>query len=86
MKLLRLIAGARFLMIVSGLVLVSSNWAEAQLFTFSKQDLIDYTAKSPFDRLPDGRPKVPDSMNNTTGLPLSACLVWQTDQNRSFHR
>jgi 4-hydroxy-4-methyl-2-oxoglutarate aldolase len=35
---------------------------QAQLVTFSKQDLIDYTAQNPFDRLPDGRPKVPDDL------------------------
>lgn len=36
--------------------------AHAQLFTFSKQELIDYTASNPFDRFPDGRPKVPDKL------------------------
>jgi 4-hydroxy-4-methyl-2-oxoglutarate aldolase len=36
--------------------------ASAQLIQFSKQDLIDYTAQNPFDRLPDGRPKVPDDL------------------------
>ena len=36
--------------------------AEAQLQSFSKQELIDYTAQNPFDRLPDGRPKVPDEL------------------------
>jgi 4-hydroxy-4-methyl-2-oxoglutarate aldolase len=35
---------------------------QAQLITFSKQDLIDYSAQNPFDRLPDGRPKVPDDL------------------------
>jgi len=36
--------------------------AQAQLLTFSKQDLIDYTVSNPFDRFPDGRPKVPDKL------------------------
>lgn len=37
--------------------------SQAQLFSnFSKQELIDYTAQNPFDRMPDGRPKVPDAM------------------------
>ena len=36
--------------------------AHAQLFTFPNQDLIDYTAQNPFDRLPDGRPNVPDDL------------------------
>ena len=42
--------------------LLASSSAYVQLYTFSKQELIDYTARSPFDRLPDGRPKIPDSM------------------------
>lgn len=49
--------------------------AQAQLFTFSKQELIDYTAKSPFERLPDGRPKVPDSMMERA-RGLSSEEVW----------
>jgi len=36
--------------------------AKAQLVTFSKQDLIDYTAQNPFERFSDGRPKVPDDL------------------------
>ena len=44
------------------ITLLASSSAFAQLFTLSKQELMDYTAKSPFDRLPDGRPKVPDAM------------------------
>jgi 4-hydroxy-4-methyl-2-oxoglutarate aldolase len=44
------------------ILLLTFNAAHAQLYTFSKQELLDYTAKSPFDRLPDGRPNVPDSM------------------------
>jgi len=43
-------------------ILLASGCAYGQLFTFSKQDLMDYTAKSPFDRFPDGRPKVPDAL------------------------
>src|SRR5437660_12159620 len=36
--------------------------APAQLVSFSQQDLTDYTAQNPFDRLPDGRPRLPDDM------------------------
>jgi 4-hydroxy-4-methyl-2-oxoglutarate aldolase len=49
--------------------------AAAQLFTFSKQDLIDYTSQNPFDRFPDGRPKVPnDLIERARGL--SSEEVW----------
>ena len=64
--------------------LLVSTFAYAQLFTFPKQDLIDYTAKSPFDRLPDGRPKVPDSMMERA-RGLSAEEVWATLQEKGYN-
>src|SRR5436190_13167063 len=44
---------------VSVITFIASGSTQAQLLSFSKQDLVDYTAQEPFDRLPDGRPKVP---------------------------
>jgi 4-hydroxy-4-methyl-2-oxoglutarate aldolase len=34
----------------------------AQLFKLTKEQLIELTRQSPFDRFPDGRPKVPDNL------------------------
>src|SRR6476620_6788503 len=34
----------------------------AQLFTLTRDQMIEYTAQNPFDRFPDGRPKVPDAL------------------------
>ena len=34
----------------------------AQVFRMTPEELIKYTAGNPFDRFPDGRPKVPDSI------------------------
>lgn len=34
--------------------------ASAQLFQWTPEQLTKYTAKNPFDRFPDGRPRVPD--------------------------
>lgn len=63
--------------IVGVVCLLAPACAHAQLFTLSKQELIEYTAKSPFDRFPDGRPKVPDSfIERARGL--SAEEVWAT--------
>src|SRR5438046_3949850 len=56
-------------------ILLASTPAYAQLYSFSKQELIDYTAKSPFDRLADGRPKVPDAMIERA-RDLSSEEVW----------
>jgi 4-hydroxy-4-methyl-2-oxoglutarate aldolase len=36
--------------------------AHAQIFTLTRDQLIEYTAQSPFDRFPDGRPKIPDAL------------------------
>ena len=36
--------------------------AGAQVFTFTREQMIKYTAKNPFDRFADGRPKVPDAL------------------------
>ena len=36
--------------------------AQAQLFTLTKDQLVAYTAQNPFERFPDGRPKVPDGL------------------------
>ena len=34
----------------------------AQMFSFTKDQMLRYTARNPFDRFEDGRPKVPDSL------------------------
>jgi 4-hydroxy-4-methyl-2-oxoglutarate aldolase len=58
--------------------------ANAQLVTFSKQDLIDYTAQNPFDRLADGRPKVPDDLIERA-RGLSSEEVWAVLQEKGFN-
>src|SRR5271156_3910722 len=58
--------------------------AKAQLLTFSKQELIDYTAENPFDRLPDGRPKVPDNLIERA-RDLSAEDIWATLQEKGYN-
>ena len=58
--------------------------AAAQLTSFPKQDLVDYTAKSPFERLPDGRPKVPDELIERA-RSLSSEEVWAVLQEKEFN-
>jgi 4-hydroxy-4-methyl-2-oxoglutarate aldolase len=41
--------------------LLVSTLAHAQLFTLTREQLVEYTSQNPFDRFPDGRPKVPDA-------------------------
>lgn len=57
--------------------------ASAQMINFSKQQLIEYTAQNPFDRLPDGRPKVPDSLIERA-RGLSSEEVWSVMQANKY--
>jgi regulator of RNase E activity RraA len=36
--------------------------APAQVFTLTKEQMIEFTAKNPFERFPDGRPRIPDAL------------------------
>jgi 4-hydroxy-4-methyl-2-oxoglutarate aldolase len=45
---------------LAGLVVVLP--ARAQVFKLTREQMIQYTAHNPFDRFPDGRPKVPDAL------------------------
>jgi len=58
--------------------------AQAQLLNFSKQELIDYTAQNPFDRLPDGRPRVPDELLQRA-RDLSAEEIWEVLEDKGYH-
>jgi len=42
-------------------VALGPSLSDAQLFTLTKDQLVELTAQSPFDRFADGRPKVPDA-------------------------
>ena len=69
---------------VSAIALMAAAPLRAQLLTFSRQDLVDYTAEDPFDRLPDGRPKVPDDLLERA-RELSSEEVWAVLQEKGFH-
>ena len=56
----------------------------AQLFSFSKQDLLDYTAHNPFSRFADGRPKVPDDLIERA-KDLSSEEVWEVLTDKKFN-
>ena len=44
------------------LSMVLGDALHAQLFTFTREQLLEYTAQNTFERFPDGRPKVPDAL------------------------
>jgi regulator of RNase E activity RraA len=76
----------RFAAVISavwiGLILTPAS--SAQLNQFSKQDLSDYTAKSPYERLPDGRPKVPDRLMERA-RELSSEEIWSVLQDKGYN-
>lgn len=64
--------------------LLITPFSSAQLNSFSKQELTDYTAKNPFERLPDGRPKVPDSLMERA-RDLSSEEIWAVLQEKGYN-
>ncbi len=73
----------RWKFLLCALLLLAPFECGAQLFQFTKQDLLDYTAQNPFDRFPDGRPKVPDSMIERA-REMSSEEVWAVLPGKKF--
>jgi len=55
----------------------------AQLFSLTREQLVELTAQNPFERFADGRPKVPDSMIERA-RGLSAEEVWAVLPGKNF--
>ena len=70
--------------LILGVLTTVAGPARSQLVTFSKQDLVDYSAQSPFERFPDGRPKVPDNLLQQA-RELSSEEVWAVLQDKGFN-
>jgi regulator of RNase E activity RraA len=55
----------------------------AQVFTLTREQLMQYTSGNPFDRFPDGRPKVPDDLlEKARGLSIEE--VWSVLPEKGF--
>ena len=59
------------IVVLAGLLVAAAAWGQGQtsapsssglVFTMTREQLIKYTAKNPYERFPDGRPKVPDAL------------------------
>jgi 4-hydroxy-4-methyl-2-oxoglutarate aldolase len=72
-------------LVACGIALLLPTSAKAQLLAFTKQDLIDYTAENPSDRLPDGRPMVPEELIGRA-CALSSEEVWAVLQQKGFNK
>lgn len=59
-----------------GAALFMPGQARAQVFSLTKEELIQFTARNPFDRFPDGRPRIPDAMiERARGLSMEEILT-----------
>ena len=67
-----------------GPIVAAPRPACAQLLTLPKQDLVDYSEQNPFERFPDGRPKVPDNLIRQA-RELSSEEVWAVLQEKGFN-
>jgi len=67
---------AAVLIVLAVAVAIFVQPAGAQVFAFSKEDLIEFTADNPFDRFPDGRPRIPDALlERARGLSMEEILM-----------
>lgn len=63
--------------------LLAPALAQAQLFSLTKEQMVELTAQNPFERFPDGRPKVPESMIERA-RGMSAEEVWAVLPGKGF--
>ena len=62
------------LLVLSAALLVPA-YAQGQVFTWTPEQMVKYTAQNPYERFPDGRPKVPDSvLEKVKGLSAEEVL------------
>lgn len=64
-------------------LLLCAITAQAQLITLTKDQMVKLTAKNPFERFEDGRPKVPDAMLQRIKA-MSAEDVWSVLPGKGF--
>ena len=60
-----------------------SSTSDAQVFTLTKEELVALSAQNPFERFPDGRPKVPDDLIDRA-RGLSAEEIWAVLPRKGF--
>src|SRR5512139_359460 len=61
------------LVLLAALLVPASS--QAQVFTWTREQMLKYTAQNPYDRFPDGRQKVPDSiLEKVRGLSAEEVL------------
>ena len=72
------------LLILSILTAFATQMADAQMFRFTREQMIRYTPQNPFERFPDGRPKVPDALLERVKT-LSVEEAWGILRNKGYN-
>jgi 4-hydroxy-4-methyl-2-oxoglutarate aldolase len=66
----------RYVSLAAGaLLLLAPALSHAQIFSLTKEQMIELTSQNTFDRFPDGRPKIPDNLLERA-RGMSAEEVW----------
>ena len=68
-------SASRILLLALFVALLVPAHAQGQVFTWTPEQMVKYTAQNPFERFPDGRPKVPDAvLEKVKGLSAEEVL------------
>jgi regulator of RNase E activity RraA len=74
---MRLVLGA------GAALLLTAGLVDAQLFKLTREQVVEITADNPFERFPDGRPKIPDALIEQA-KGLSAEDVWAVLPGKNY--
>jgi len=64
-------------------LVLTAALVDAQLFKLTREQVIEITADNPFDRFPDGRPKIPDALVEQA-KGMSAEDVWAVLPGKNY--
>ena len=64
-------------------LLLTAGLVDAQLFKLTREQVVEITADNPFERFPDGRPKIPDALLEQA-KGLSAEDVWAVLPGKNY--
>ena len=64
-------------------LLLTAALVDAQLFKLTREQVVEITADNPFERFPDGRPKIPDALLEQA-KGLSAEDVWAVLPGKNY--
>jgi regulator of RNase E activity RraA len=73
----------RLALFAGAALLLAAPLVDAQLFKLTREQVVEITADNPFERLPDGRPRIPDALIEQA-RGLSAEDVWAVLPGKNY--